>query len=300
MFDFARMSTVPAEGGPMRRVVLACVLFSAFGFGCKSGGGGGGGGGGDDTTVADAPPLSGDMYSLTWGPVTVPSTVEDTQCVWLRLGNDQPIKVHQMHNSLSISSHHLIVYKDDQDQTEQTTPTPCQPFTGALNTSGGIMPLAITQKHDDEISLPDGVAYTLDAHQMVRLEMHYINSTDTDQMATATVDLFAADPATIHDEAGILFAGSIDINVPAGGQQTLHQFLTLPAALNLSTSHIFAITGHEHKLGTDVEVNVAPSRTGPMTSVYAPNPFEWAEPLTQVQSPDFAVPQGGGFDFTCK
>jgi len=283
----------------MRRVVLACVLISAFGFGCKSGGGGGGGGG-DDTTVADAPALSGDKYSLTWGPVPVPTTVENTQCIWLKLNNDQPIKVHQLHNTLSTVSHHLIVYKDDHDTTEQTTPIDCQPFTGALNASGVIEPLAITQKHDDEITLPDGVAYTLAPHQMMKLEMHYINSTEMDQMATATVDLFAADPATIHDEAGILFAGSPDITIPKGMSFQLHQFLTLPAAFDLSTSHVFAITGHEHRLGLDVQVSVAPSKTGPMTPVYTPMPFQWAEPLTQVQSPDFAVPKGGGFDFTCK
>ena len=283
----------------MRRVVLACVLISAFGFGCKSGGGGGGGGG-DDTTVADAPALSGDKYSLTWGPVPVPTTVENTQCIWLKLNNDQPIKVHQLHNTLSTVSHHLIVYKDDHDTTEQTTPIDCQPFTGALNASGVIEPLAITQKHDDEITLPDGVAYTLAPHQMMKLEMHYINSTEMDQMATATVDLFAADPATIHDEAGILFAGSPDITIPKGMSFQLHQFLTLPAAFDLSTSHVFAITGHEHRLGLDVQVSVAPSKTGPMTPVYTPMPFQLAEPLTQVQSPDFAVPKGGGFDFTCK
>ena len=280
----------------MRRIVLACVLCSSLATACHKT---------DDATVDgknfdDAPALSGDEYSLTWGPVPVPVGIENTQCIWVKLSNDQPIKVHQMHNALSIVSHHLIVYKDDHDTTEQTTPVACQPFSGALNATGAIEPLAITQKHDDEITLPDGVAYTLAAHQMMKLEMHYINSTDSDQMGSATVDLFAADPATIHDEAGILFAGSPDINIPAGQSFMLHQFLTLPAAFDLSTSHVFAITGHEHKLGLDVQVNVAPSRTGTMTPVYSPMPFQWAEPLTQMQNPDFSVPQGGGFDFTCK
>ena len=44
---------------------------------------------------------------------------------------------------------------DNSDTTEQTTPTPCQPFTGALNTTGMIAPIAITQKKDDEITLPN-------------------------------------------------------------------------------------------------------------------------------------------------
>jgi hypothetical protein len=129
--------------------------------------------------------------------------------------------------------------------------------------------------------------------------MHYINSTDNDQMAEATVDFFAADPATIQYEASILFTGSPDFMIPAGQQFTLHQFFLLPSYLDLSQSHIFAITGHEHHFGTGVQVNVAPTKTGPMTDVYNPMPFQWGEPATTTHDPPFSVPVGGGFDFTC-
>lgn len=241
----------------------------------------------------------GQSYSLTWGPVTVPAGVENTQCVWVKLNNDEPIKVHGLHNTLSTSSHHLIVYKDDQDTTEQTTPVKCQPFTGALNASGKIMPLAITQKHDDEIILPDGVAYTLAAHQMIKLEMHYINAADADAQTTGTVNFETADPSTIHDEAGLIFTGSPDINIPANSQATLHQFFTVPSTFDLSQSHIFAMTGHEHHFGTGVQVSLAAQKGGALTELYNPSPFMWAEPLTQTFDPPFSVPQGGGFDFTC-
>jgi hypothetical protein len=251
------------------------------------------------TSGGPGQPPPTDEYDLTWGPVTVTPGMEQTQCIWLRLGNTAEIKVHELHNVLSASSHHLIVYKDDMDTTEQRTPMPCRPFTGALNTSGMIAPLAITQKKDDLITLPDGVAYTFGANQMIKLEMHYINSSDSDEQAQATVSFVSADPATIHDEASILFTGSPDINIPAGGSQTLHQFFTVPSYVDLSQSHIFAITGHEHHLGTGVQVNVAPSMAGPMTSVYDPMPFSWSEPTTATFDTPFSVPTGGGFDFTC-
>jgi Copper type II ascorbate-dependent monooxygenase, C-terminal domain len=134
---------------------------------------------------------------------------------------------------------------------------------------------------------------------MVKIEMHYINSTDAPEEASATVEFYASDPSTIHDEAGILFNGSPDITIPANGSFTLHQFFTVPSYLDLSTSHIFAITGHEHHYGTNVQVNVAPSKAGPMTPVYSPDPFVWSEPVTENQNPDFSVPKNGGFDFTC-
>jgi hypothetical protein len=299
----------------MRRPVLAgllSVLIACGGndTGGNNGGGGDGGGGSGDpdaAVVPDGPPLVGDKFTLNWGPVTVAPGQENTQCIWLKLSNAQAIKVHQLHNVLSASSHHLIVYKDDKDTTEQTTPVDCQPFTGALNATGSIAPMMITQKIDDALTLPDHVAYTLGANQMIKIEMHYINSTDMPSTATAKVELYAADPATITDEANILFVGSPDIGtctnctpLPPGGTATLHQFWTVPSTLNLSAAHVFAITGHTHHMGTDMQVRVAPSKTGAQTSVYKPVPFTWSEPETTRHDPGFSIPQGGGLDFECK
>jgi hypothetical protein len=186
------------------------------------------------------------------------------------------------------------------DTTEQTTPVDCQPFTGALNTSGMIAPIMITQKADDLLTLPDRVAYTLAPNQMVKIEMHYLNATDAPVDATATIDFHAAEASSIDHEANILFIGSPDIDLAAGASQTLHQFFTVPSYLDFSASNIFAITGHTHKLGTDVDVRVAPTKTGPMTNVYSPEPFLWSEPETTNHAPPFSVPKGGGFDFECK
>jgi hypothetical protein len=250
---------------------------------------------GNDTDAG----FTGDNYSLKWGPVEVAPGNEGTQCIWMRLGNETEIKVHSLHNVLSASSHHLIVYKDDMDTTEQLTPVPCEPFTGALNTTGMIAPIAITQKADDSIFLPDHVAYTFAPHQMVKLEMHYLNASDTAEMATATADFFAAEPSTIQHEASILFTGSMDISLPPGQTTTLHQFFAVPSYLDLSQSKIFAITGHTHALGTDVKVGIGPSKTGPFNQVYAPDPFSWSEPETKSFDAPFSIPVGGGMDFQC-
>src|SRR5580704_6436255 len=123
--------------------------------------------------ITDAPPLVGTPYSLTYPTIQVSPGEENTQCIWLNLGNTSQIEVHQIHNILSNNTHHLIVYKDDMDTTEQTTPVDCQPFAGALNPTGMISPIAITQKKYDEITLPDEVAYTINANQMIKLEHHY-------------------------------------------------------------------------------------------------------------------------------
>jgi hypothetical protein len=299
----------------MRRFLLAFALVTVVVSGCKKASTGGSGD--DDQTTPDATDTTtaGTVYSLQWGPVTVPSGVagtgsghsEDTQCIILQLPNTLELKVHEIHNTLSNGSHHMIVYKDDMDTAEQTTPTDCQPFTGALNTTGNIAPVVITQKQDDDIVLPDGVAYTFAPNQFVKIEMHYINSSDSPEVVTGTVEFVAADGATIHDEANILFTGTPDVGHQPGGsddfngvppgQSTTHEFFTLPVDVDLSTSHVYAVTGHEHKWGMGVTVNVGASPTGTLTPVYDPATFLWSEPPTQ--DGDFSVPTGGGFDFSC-
>lgn len=281
----------------MRGLLVSVLILGA----CGGGGGGGDNGNSpsDSGPPADAPPLTGDMYRLTYGPFPIAPGQEGTKCIWLRLANTAEIKVHQVHNQLSSVSHHLIVYKDDMDTTEQTTPVDCEPFTGALNTTGSIAPLVITQKANDQVNLPAGVAYTLGAGQMIKIEMHYQNSGDAMADALATVDFYAADPGTIQHEANILFIGSPDIDLAPGETETLKQFFTVPSYVDLSASNIFAITGHTHKLGTSMKVRVAPNRMGPMTEVYAPDPFEWSEPDTTTPAQPFSVPTGGGFEFEC-
>ena len=280
--------------------LVACGKSSPNGGATDGNGGGGGGGDGSSIgVITDGPPLAGTPYTITFPDIQVTSGEENTQCVWMKLSNTTEIKVHQLHNILSDVSHHLIVYKDDMDTTEQTTPMDCQPFTGAFDPTGSIEPIVITQKHDDELTLPDTVAYTLPAGQMIKLEMHYINPGEMTKTGNATVTLYAADPATISNEAGLLFTGTPDVDLAPNAGSAVHEFFQVPSYLDLSSSHIFAITGHEHQWGTGVTVNVGPSASGPFTNVYDPSPFLWNEPATATFSTPFSVPKNGGFDFTC-
>jgi hypothetical protein len=275
----------------MRRLIL---VLASITLGCQASDSA------DDPGMAEPPPLTGDKYELTWGPVTVQPHIENTQCVVLKLSNATDIKVHQMHNVLVKQSHHLIVYKDDMDTAEITTPYSCQPFTGALNLTGMVAPIMITQKDDDELTLPDGVAYTLKANQMIRIEMHYLNPGDDPIQMQATVEFYAADPETIRDEANILFIGTPDISLPPLQQTIVHEVFTPAIAnLHLDSAKFFAITGHTHQLGRDVQVNIVDPHTDTMTPVYHPQHFLWGEPETVTHSPEFMVPQGGGFDFSC-
>ncbi|MBP9088254.1 MAG: hypothetical protein KBG15_19180 [Kofleriaceae bacterium] len=248
---------------------------------------------GSDARI-DAPP--GATFKVTWGPLTVAPGQEDTRCVDVSVKNAAAIKVHSIHNKLSSGSHHLIVYRDSLVTTESLTPTPCNPFAGTLQ-GGAVTPIMVTQKKDDSLTLPDGVAYTFAANQFIRLEMHFINTTDAPIEITATSEFVTMPAADVKNEADFLFMGTPDIDIAIGQTQTVRRFLRMPAFL--SNANIFAITGHTHKMGTDMQVGYSSGYMEPVTSVYKPAAFNWDEPETTFATPPFRIPADGGFDFQC-
>jgi hypothetical protein len=271
----------------------ALILVTAALVGCGgatkspgNGGSGGSGGGGGSSG-----PQS---YSLSFGPILVPAGTENTQCIVRRLGNPAPLHVGSVHNTLGTSSHHMVVYRVN-DTTEQTTPFACKPFQDTVTGNGS--PIIISQKTDDLLEMPTGVAYTLDANQMIRIEMHYINATTSDVMLTSTTTM--NEVTDYQNEASFFLIGDMDISIPSNSDVTLGPVF-LPLAPAYADANFFAITGHEHQLGTDVQVATAANATDTGTMVYDVPNWLWSEPATVHHDPAFKLAPGGGFRFTCK
>lgn len=261
---------------------------SSTGGNAQAGGGGNGAGGGT---------VQGESFTITFDPLTVPPGEENTQCVVKRLGNDEAIRVNQIHNVLPAGSHHLIVYRT-ADTEEVLEPYDCQPFADTLDPTKG-SPLMVTQKHDELLTLPDGVAFTLQPGVMIRLEMHYINATPEPLDVSATSTFTTMPEEDFQYEADFLFLGNPDIDIPPNSAFTLGPtFLPLPA--DLAGSNIFGITGHTHQYGTNVTVDLADAETGPFTSLYDVQGWQWNEPATVFLDPPAVIEEGAGFRFTCE
>ncbi len=280
----------------MKRVGLGMsIALVAWTTACGSGGtGGSGGSGGGNGGSGGGPSL--DSFTVEFGPVTVPSGVENTQCVVKKIGNLSQIRVGKIHNELFAGSHHLIVYRTN-DTVEQPTPFDCQPFVDTLNPAKGA-PLMITQKADEVLTLPDGVAFSLAADQMVRIEMHYINTTSNDLEIKAKTTFYQIAEDKFQNEADFLFLGNPDINIaPHATAQVGPTFIPLPA--ELSGVNVFGLTGHTHHFGTNVTIASADSKAGPDTMLYDIPNWQWSEPDTVFLKPPVSLPSGGGFRFTC-
>lgn len=264
---------------------IACVLGAAAACG----------GGDDGSGPADANFVTG-TYTVTWGPYVAQPGEEGTKCVDLTLKNPGPIHVHEIHNNLGEASHHFIVYRKAA-APEAPTPTDCVPFVGTLNPTNGA-PLMITQKTDETLTLPPGVAFTLEQDQLVRLEMHYLNTGDTPITIMATAEFRTT--LEFEHEADFLFAGTPDIDLPSSPSTQTVGPVFLPFVPSLAGSNVFAITGHTHNYGTAVRVANATSAADPGVEIYNPPTFNWDEPETTRLDPPVQLPTGeGGFRFSC-
>jgi hypothetical protein len=167
---------------------------------------------------------------------------------------------------------------------------------GALNPANG-NPLVISQKKDDLIRLPQGVAYTLDANQMVRLEMHYINSNPTTTATLVTTStLTTLSESDYKMDASFLFVGDIDISIPPQASATVGPiYFAMPSAY--ATSNFFAMTGHEHQWGTKVQIWSAANANDPGTLLYTST--DWSDPPTTQFQPALHVDPNGGLKFQC-
>ena len=163
-----------------------------------------------------------------------------------------------------------------KDRTEeQPEPFDCNPFSDTLDPTKGA-PLMITQKEEEVLSLPTGVAFTLEANQMVRLEMHYLNAGDQPLAIGGTVTLDLADANAALAPVALTFTGNGAISIPAHTTAHLTSEHALPAGTRL-----FATTAHTHQWGRHATVELLRSAGDPSPLVLHDS-TDWADrPLDQ-------------------
>jgi hypothetical protein len=243
-----------------------------------------------------APDIPPGTFQVEWGPLTVAPGTEDVRCVVMRLGNQLPAKIHQIHNELGALSHHYIIYTSPETE-EQLEPAPCSSIQNLIDPSNGL-PLMITQKAEELLTLPDGVAFVFEAEQMLRLELHYINASDQPVDAHVVSTFTSIAESQFQHAADLLFIGNPDIEIPAGESMTLGPTY-IPMYPDFTDAKFFGFTGHQHQWGTNVTVAMAEGELGPDNLVYDLPDFNWDEPETVYHDPPLSFPAGGGFRFTC-
>jgi Copper type II ascorbate-dependent monooxygenase, C-terminal domain len=260
------------------RTPIACVCFTVLGCSSSSPGG-------------DVNGSAGAAQAVI-GPIPVGANVEKTVCVTKDLGNADDLVISGYSATLDPGSHHLIVYASTDTQ-ESLTPTPCMPFVGLAE--GNVVPLVLVNKLNLSWSFPSGVAVEVPAHQMVRIEAHYINASAKDIMGVGTVTFQGTPKASAppFTPASFFFWGTEKIDIPAGARSTVGPNFQA----GTPGTHLISIFTHQHELGTGVQVWES-ARQGDTASRIV-NDTDWTNPSWNLLTPQFDMTGTNGLTYQC-
>jgi Copper type II ascorbate-dependent monooxygenase, C-terminal domain len=229
--------------------------------------------------------------SASIGPIALAADEETTVCITMRLPNPDPVYIPRITVALAPGSHHLVVYRS-QATTESLTPTPCTAFQGIL--MGQAVPLMISEKPADDLTFPEGVALKIEAHQMIELEAHYINASAKQIQGSGDVT-FTTVPVTTDNviESDLAFWGTVKVIIPPGVQSNGPLF-----AAGLAGTHGFALTTHQHRLGTEFKIWYANSASDTNHTPVA-DTTDWANPPLYRLSPELDFDGSKGLAYQC-
>jgi hypothetical protein len=194
---------------------------------------------------------SGDptLGTASIGPLDLAPGDEETVCIFKRLTTTEDIMATDFVADLAPGSHHLIVYKSTAPE-ENLDPTPCVPFLGLIDQSA--IPIMLVGKLHVEFTLPANVGVSLPAGQMLKIEAHYINATSAHLQGQGSVQIRGVPTSQAQGfvEASYGFWGTTHIDIPP-----MSSFSTpVMYQSGIPGTNIFAVSSHQHQLGTHVQV----------------------------------------------
>ena len=276
-------------------VVPACSSPSGQPTGATSSGSSGSSSGGTGGAPFDAG-ATVTTYPTSIGPITLQPGAEQTNCIVIRLGNKEGGFVRRFRADLSQGSHHMIAYQS-LDTVESPTPKPCGPLAGIQM---GEHPVFIAQQAHAELVFPTDdsgtpVGFQIEPNQMVKLELHAINTTGAPLAITGTALLDTVPLSTKVTVSDLAFWGTKKIDIPANG--SFDTGVKYQAAIPGTKS--FAVTTHQHHLGTEMQVWYGTGSTD--TSHRVADGKDWSNPPLVMLEPvlDFPADGSKGLAYDC-
>jgi hypothetical protein len=181
-------------------------------------------------------------FTLTMGPFAIAPGEERYLCqdfanpfAAIAAGGDAAIARFDSH--LTPGAHHLLLfYKPGAADRALET---CSGTEFAAGPYG-------SQRSDDSLAYPAGVAAAVPAGTGFRVQAHYLNASAARIDATVTIRMSVAPAASVRDHAAVLFLSNLDLHIPAGAHAVVaEKRCTIPFDVNLIQS-----TGHMHRHGT--------------------------------------------------
>jgi copper type II ascorbate-dependent monooxygenase-like protein len=154
------------------------------------------------------------------------------------------------------------------------------------------LPIWAGGRNTNGITLPDGVAFNMDADEQYLVQLHLLNAGAKPVTERTGINLTYAPAGANLTPAGIYAFGSFNVDLPAGAMG-VQKVISCSAPHDM---HVFATFPHMHKLGKKLEF-VHGTTQADATMQYAKDPWVFGDqPMDPV---DFVVKTGDFAQTTC-
>src|SRR5262249_16431832 len=228
-------------------------------------------------------------------PVTIPAHQEREVCQPIVLPNRASLDIDAMEFATPVGNgyitHHFALFVDDNDDLTSLPKGPVEaPGCVGFGQNFGAI-LGGVQAPRASISFPAGVGFTFQPHQIVLLNLHYINGTAEPLRVDGAVNLFRARPGSIvHHAHGFQF-GTFRIDVPAGQDGSAEAQWISPFPMNVV---VLRRQRHKHTASVDVNLLRAGGDTGQVLET-----VDYQHPTMERFTTPMRVATGDGFRWTC-
>jgi len=255
-----------------------------------------------DLTVSLAPPTQG--LQVVTEPVLIEPYTEREICSVVRLEADQTLLwTDRMESLISPESHHMNVFLGQfsfldpflgEGAAEEALGVPVGQYDcDALSMMESAFPVFPSQRENQHITFPDGVAAPLMAPALLIFSHHYVNIRSEPVLINAALNIETLPADEVDHMASLVFDSIGDIAVPPGEQQIVTRTCVMERDVDVAL-----VSTHTHSWADCATLNDFDGQD------VAPEPFfvnkYWETPPILHFEPDsFSLSAGQGVHYAC-
>ena len=232
---------------------------------------------------------------LRLSPFTVPARGEREVCQAVELAGSEPMDVAEFQfaapTSRSYVTHHFGLMVDDNDDLASLPKGPVSAVgcVGFGRNFGSV--IALVQRSRGAVAFPPGVGFTFRPHQVLLLNLHFINASPRPLRIDGAVNLVRAPKGSIVHHARGFQLGTFRIAVPPGQDGSAEAGWIAPFPMN-----VVQLGTHSHKHTTSVDVDLlrAGSDAGQILQT-----LDYEHPTLTSYFTPLRLGPGDGFRWTC-
>jgi hypothetical protein len=257
-----------------------------------------------DLTVSLAPPASG--YQVVTEPFEVAPYEEIEMCTVIRAephGDERLGWFNRVEMSSSEGSHHMNVLVgalsfldvfsgDGAAEAAMGVPQGMYPCAD-LNYMETLFPAFPSQRSQQEITFPDGVAAPLLVPALLVFSHHYVNASDETKRINTAINFHTIPAEEVVEVAGLIFDAVPDIEIPPQSEVVVNRTCVMDREVDFAL-----VSSHNHEKTECASLNHYDDGLIDDTPFFVNRLWE-TPPLLHFYPGEFTVSPGQGVHYAC-